>query len=296
MAVLEELEQAVEATATNVGPSIVGVANGWRGGSGIVVGDGQVLTNAHNLRGDAVSVTFHDGRAVEAKVAGVDPDADLAVLQVDTSGATPVSWSANGAPKLGSVVIALANPMGRGLRVTFGVVSGTARSFRGPRGRRITGSVEHTALLAPGSSGGPIVNRSGEFVGINTSRLGDGFYLAIPADAGLRQQVEALGRGAPRATPRLGIGIAPSQVARRLRRAVGLPERDGILVRVVEDGSPAASAGIQEGDLIVAASGREISDADALHEILDGQTAQGTIEIGIVRGAEERTVEVRLAA
>lgn len=296
MAVLEELEQAVEEIATRVGPSVVGVTNGWRGGSGIVISDGQILTNAHNLRGDAVSVTFHDGRTADATVAGVDPDADLAVLRVDTVGAPAIAWSGNGSPRLGSVVVALANPMGRGLRVTFGNVSGTARSFRGPRGRKITGSVEHTALLAPGSSGGPIVNRSGEFVGINTSRIGDGFYLAIPADASLRQQVEALGRGAPRARPRLGIGIAPSEVARRLRRAVGLPERNGILVRVVEEGSPAAAAGIEEGDLIVAASGRDVTDADQLHEVLDGSAVDGALELRVVRGAEERTLQVQLAS
>lgn len=294
MSVLEELEQAVEETATRVGPSIVGVANGWRGGSGIVVGSGKVLTNAHNLRGDHVSVTFADGRTAAASIAGADPDGDLAVLDVDTGDAPPVTWSQNGAPRLGSVVVALANPMGRGLRVTFGVVSGTARSFRGPRGRRITGSVEHTALLAPGSSGGPIVNRLGEFVGINTSRLGDGFYLAIPANDALRQQVDALGRGAPRTRPRLGIGIAPSQVARRLRGAVGLPERDGILVRVVEEDSPAAAAGIQQGDLIVAAGGREIADADQLHEVLDALAPDSALELRIVRGVDERTLQVPL--
>ena len=292
MTVLEELEQAVANTAQRVGASVVGVADGWRGGSGIVVGDGKVLTNAHNIRADEVTIVFADGRSSSGRVAGLDIDADLAVVDVDTSGAPAVEWSSNGAAGIGSVVFALANPVGRGLRVTFGVVSGTSRSFRGPRGRRITGSVEHTALLGPGSSGGPIVNRAGELVGINTSRLGDGFYLAIPADDALRRQVDALGRGAARARPRLGIGVAPAHVARRLRRAVGLPERDGILVRAVEDDGPAAAAGIQEGDLIVAAAGRALSDVDALHELLDGLEEGGTLELEIVRGTEERAITV----
>ena len=294
MTVLEELEQAVVQTANTIGPSIVGVSNHWRGGSGVVVADGKVLTNAHNIRGESVAITFADGRSAEASIAGLDVDGDLAVLNVDTSGIPPIDWSSNGAPQLGSVVVALANPMGRGLRVTFGVVSGTARSFRGPRGRRISGSVEHTALLAPGSSGGPIVNRSGQFVGLNTSRMGDGFYLAIPADAALRQQVDALGRGKTRERPRLGIGIAPSHVARRLRRAVGLPERDGILVRAVEESGPAAAAGFQEGDLIVGAADREITDVDQLHEILDSAAPGSTLELRVVRGAEERVMQVQL--
>ena len=92
-------------------------------------------------------------------------------------------------------VFALSNPGGRGLRVTFGFVSGIERTFRGPRGRRITGSLEHTAPLLPGSSGGPVLNAGGQLLGINTNRLGEGFYLAIPADEALRGRVDALARG-----------------------------------------------------------------------------------------------------
>ena len=92
-------------------------------------------------------------------------------------------------------VFALANPGGRGLRVTFGFVSGIDRTFRGPRGLRITGSLEHTAPLLPGSSGGPVLDAAGQLLGINTNRLGEGFYLAIPADEALRGRVDALARG-----------------------------------------------------------------------------------------------------
>ena len=108
-----------------------------------------------------------------------------------------------------------------------------------------TGSVEHTAPLAPGSSGGALLDAPGRLLGINTNRLGEGFYLALPADDALRDRIDALGRGESTERPRLGIAVAPQHVARRLRRSVGLPERDGLLVRGVEDGSPAAAAGIQ---------------------------------------------------
>ena len=113
----------------------------------------------------------------------------------------------------------------------------------------MAGAVEHTAPLMPGSSGGPVVDLDGRLLGINTNRLGNGFYLAIAADAALRDRVTALGRGESPTRRRLGVGLAPSHVARRLRRAVGLPERDGLLVREVEEDSPAAKAGIAEGDL-----------------------------------------------
>ncbi len=174
--------------------------------------------------------------------------------------------------------------------MTFGLVSANARAFRGPGGRRIDGSVEHTAPLAPGSSGGALVDASGRLVGLNTNRIGEGFYLALPADAALRERVDALARGESPTRARLGVAIAPSHVARRLRRSVGLPERDGVLVRGVEEGSPAEAAGIEAGDLIVEAAGKAVADGDDLFSAL--ATVNGTYEVKLVRGAEERTVTV----
>jgi serine protease Do len=191
-------------------------------------------------------------------------------------------------------VFALANPGGRGLRVTFGFVSGVDRTFRGPRGRRITGSLEHTAPLLPGSSGGPVTDAAGQLVGINTNRLGEGFYLAIPADDALRGRIDALGRGESATPPRLGVAIAPGHVARRLRRAVGLPEAEGLLIRDVTDPSPASRAGLAQGDLIVAVAGQPVRTTDDLFDALPA--AGGTVEVSIVRGADERAVQVVLGA
>jgi S1-C subfamily serine protease len=188
-------------------------------------------------------------------------------------------------------VFALANPGGQ-LRVTFGLVSAVGRAFRGPRGRRIAGSIEHTAPLPRGASGGPVVDPAGRLLGIDTNRLGDGFYLALPADAELRQRLDALGRGETTARPRLGVGIAPARVARQLRRAVGLPERDGLLVRVVEDGGPADRAGLHTGDLLVEAGGRPVTDADELYEVLDQVGEDQTLTLRVVRGTDELTVTV----
>ncbi|HEX8100371.1 MAG TPA: trypsin-like peptidase domain-containing protein [Actinomycetota bacterium] len=295
MSFAEELESAVSKLAAEIGPSVVGIGQRWGLGSGIIVAPGQILTNAHNVRGDEVNVTFSDGRTEKAQPKAADYDRDLAVIAVDTGEARPLEAAGgNGQLKMGSAVFALSNPGGRGLRVSFGLVSGTERSFRGPRGRRISGSIEHTAPLLPGSSGGPLVNEAGHLLGVNTNRLGEGFYLAIPADDALNEAISTLGKGEVEARPRLGIGVAPPWVARRLRRAVGLAEVSGVLVRVVEDGSPAANAGIQHGDLIVEAGGREVADGDTLHEALDSLKIGGTLSLKVLRGTEERTVDVSL--
>jgi serine protease Do len=291
MSTLDELGAAIAKVASGVDGSTVGVGNRWRGGSGIVLEAGKVLTNAHNLHGDEVHVYFVDGREADGKVLGVDGDGDLAVIGVDTGDAAPFAWGDGGALGIGAPVIAIGNPSGQVLRVTAGFVSGIGRSFRGPRGRRVAGAVEHTAPLMPGSSGGPIVDANGKLLGINTNRLGSGFYQAIAADAALRARVDALGRGEEPARRRLGVGLAPSHVARHLRRAVGLPERDGLLIREVEDDSPAARAGLAEGDLIVEAGGKAIESADDLFDALATWTGN-TFEVKILRGSEERSVTV----
>jgi serine protease Do len=257
------------------------------------VAAGRVLTNAHNLRHDEVTVTFADGRRETGRVAGTDSDLDVAVIEVDTADVDPLAWSEDASqPAIGRPVLALGNPGGRGLRVTPGFVSSAARSFRGPRGRRIAGAIEHTAPLPRGSSGGPVVDLDGRLLGINTLRADGGLILAIPADGQLRDRVEALGRGETPRRLRLGVAIAPPRVARRLRRAVGLPERDGLLVRAVEDGSAAERAGIERGDLLVAAGERQLDRVDPLYEALDAARAEGKLELTVVRGTEERTVPV----
>jgi len=288
MSILDELSNAIRSVNESAGGAVVGIGRQIRG-SGVVIADRRVLTNAHNLRGDEVTVTFRDGRTETGKVQGVDPDGDLAVIEVDTTGAAAVTWSDTEAA-IGDVVFGLASTGAGAARVTAGTVSAIEQTFRGPGGSRIGGSLEHTAPLASGSSGGPLVDASGHVLAINTNRVGEGFYLARPADAAFRERIDALSRGESVSRPRLGIAVAPSIVARRLRRSVGLTERDGLLVRGVEDGSPADRAGIREGDLLVEAAGRPLTDADSLPAIL--AEAGMPIELKIVRGDEERSISV----
>ena len=244
MAVLDEVAGALASVAEKVGPSVVRIGGGWRGGSGVVIGEGAVLTNAHNVRGDEVTVVFADGRRAAGSVSGHRRRRRSGGRRRSTPARRPPSTGPARRRSIGTPIFAVAHN-GDGARVTFGFVSSVARAFRGPRGRRISGSVEHTAPLAPGSSGSPLVDGEGRLLGLNTNRLGGGFYLALPADEALRGRVAALQRGESAERPRLGIGIAPSWVALRMRRAVGLPDREGVLVREVEPGSPAARAGHQ---------------------------------------------------
>jgi serine protease Do len=288
MSILDDLSSAIRAAHATAGPSVVGIGRGTRG-SGVVIADGRVLTNAHNLRGDEVTVTFRDGRTERGTVRGVDPDGDLAVIDVDTAGASAAVWSER-ETTIGDVVFGLASTGAGAARITAGAVSAIEQTFRGPGGSRIGGSIEHTAPLASGSSGGPLVDGEGRLIAINTNRIGEGFYLARPTDGAFRERVDALSRGESVTRPRLGIAIAPSVVARKLRRSVGLSDREGLLVRGVEDGSPADRAGIREGDLLVEAAGRSLADADSLPAIL--AEAGLPIELKIVRGDEERTVSV----
>jgi serine protease Do len=290
MSVLEELSGAAADVVGQVGPAVVRIGRGGGRGCGVVLGKGIVATNAHNLRGEEALVTFADGRQAVGSVAATDIDGDLAVLRVDTGDAPAINWS-DSDPGVGQVVFVVTRSGGGGERVSFGMVSGTERAFRGPRGRRIKGSLEHTAPLPRGSSGSPVVTAQGAVVGINTNRLGDGFYLALPADGELQSRLTALAAGESRTRPRLGVGLAPAHVAKALRRSVGLDERDGLLVRVVEDGSPAETAGIRQGDLLVAVNGAPVSSADDLFDAME--TGAGELQVRVVRGTEELEITVR---
>jgi Trypsin-like serine proteases, typically periplasmic, contain C-terminal PDZ domain len=207
MTILDEIQTSIRQHAEGAGSSVVGIGQRWGVGSGIVLAEGRVLTNAHNVRGDQVG---HLRRRADGRghVAGLDIDGDLAVIEVDTGGAPALAWADWRVRRIGTPVFALSNPGGRGLRVTFGFVSGVDRAFRGPRGRRITGSLEHTAPLLPGSSGGPVLDAEGRLLGINTNRLGEGFTWPYPptrrCGPGRR-----LARGESAAPPQLGIAIAP---------------------------------------------------------------------------------------
>lgn len=290
---MQSTQESIQRVAARVAPAVVGLKRGARGGSGVVTASGRVLTLARNLRGEQVALCFADGREARAELVGADLDVDLAVLAVDTAGVQPVEWAAADEPvALGTAVLALADPAGRGLRVTPGFVSSGPRSFRGARGRLVAGVIEHSAPLPRGAGGGPLCDLDGRLLGLNAVRLDGGLILTLPG-AVLRERSERIAAGRPVRSPRLGVAVMPSRVARRMRRAVGLPDREGLLVHAVEDGSPADRAGLEDGDLIVAAGGRDVASIDDLYEQLDA-AAGAELELRVVRGVEELDLVVAL--
>ena len=292
--ILTEIGETVGSVAESAGRSVVGLGGHWGMGSGVVLEDGLVLTNAHNVSPERATVTFFDGRVEQATVMGIDVDADLALLEVGTGAAGPVAWQPEDvAPVIGAPVVGLANPGGRGLRATLGLVAAADRSFRGPRGRRVAGGFEHTALAPPGASGGPVVDLDGMLTGINTRRLGRGFYLAQAATGDMRDVVTALRSGDRPQPRRLGVGLAPVEVTRRLRRTMGLDEADGLLVRLVEEGSPADVAGVKEGDVLVSAGDQSTADVDDLHRVL--AVGGESLDLGLVRVNDRLTVTARFS-
>ncbi|MEO6123842.1 MAG: S1C family serine protease [Ilumatobacteraceae bacterium] len=288
---IETIESTIRTVASAAGPSIVSIGRNGRG-TGFVVGQDRVLTSAHNLRDQTVAITFADGRTEQASVHGVDADGDVVVVSVPT-GELPALSFAEVTLEVGGAVVALSRG-GHRARVTLGFISAQDQAFRGPRGRVVHGSIEHTAPLARGSSGGPVCNAAGHVVGINTHRAGDGFYLARATDAALQTRIAELldGRSPQRRT--LGVAIAPPQVATELRQAVGLSDRTGLLVRGVEESGPAAAAGVLVGDLLVLLGDTELISIDALADGL-ARLATDTVELGVVRGADDLSLTVSFA-
>lgn len=288
MSALDELSTTTRSVLAQLGGSIVTIGRDGRG-SGVVIGPGKVVTNAHNLRDQTTLVTFADGRAEQGSVTGSDQDGDLVVLEVDTGAVSPATW-ADQLPEAGDVIFALSRG-GHRVRISFGMVSSVDVAFQGPRGRQVHGGVEHTAPLVRGASGGPVADAQGHVVALNTHRTGRGFYVARPIDAALRSTIEDLAAGKSVVRPRLGIALAPPEVAAKLRASVGLPPRDGLLVRGVEPEGPADNAGIAEGDLLVAAGDTPLVSIEALHDALGNAE---TLTLTVVRGTDERDVDVIL--
>jgi serine protease Do len=298
MTVAAELGSSIAEVAGRVGPAVVGLGRGAGPGSGVVVAEGRILTAIGRDGPDELNLIFADGHRETGRRIATEPDLGLTLVAADTRDAPAVQAAPEGSLPLGlgTPVFALADPGARGLRATLGFVASAGRSFRGPRGRRVEGAIEHTAALPRGSSGGPLVDGDGRLVGINLLRREGGLILAVPAGGSQLARLEKIVRGEAVPAPRLGVALASPRAAQRMRRAVGLPERAGLLVRGVEAESPAERAGLARGDLLVAAGERELSSVGALLEELDDLGGGGTLALTVVRGTDELQVEVAFAA
>ena len=228
-----------------------------------------------------------------ARVTGVDPTVDLAVLTLEGPDLPePIAWATGEDVTIGSEVYALADPAGHGLRVTPGTVSRAPSELRGPSGRLIEGVIEHTAPL-PRRIGRRTARRCRRpDPRSNAIRRDGGLIVAWPA-AVLRDRATTLALGRATAPPLTRRRIVGARQARRLRAAVGLDPIDGLLVQAVEPGSPADRAGVARGDVIVAIDETAVSDPDPLYAALDAAT-DSDLALNIVRGSKELVLTARL--
>jgi serine protease Do len=274
--------------ALAVADSVVSFGRGARRGCGFVIGVDRVVTLSYRLRGETVETVLRDGERREGQVVGVDREAGVAVLDVPTGAAPAVRWATE-LPAIGTAVFALGDP-GSGLRVTAGEVSAESLTVRSRQGRALE-LIEHTAPLPRGAGGGPLVDVDGAVVGLNALRGDVGFLLALPADA-VQAAVERLVDG--RQPARLGVALASPTASRRMRRAVGLPDHEGLLVQAVETGGAAENAGVRQGDLLVSLGGAALEKIDDLHTALDARAGEDAVELRVLRAIDEVLLAVDL--
>jgi S1-C subfamily serine protease len=292
-------------------------------GSGFVLdGEGYVATNAHVVttstgpggeRAQNVFVEFSDGNRVPAEIVGDDPNADVALLKLETGGLslTPLRLGRSSSIKVGEPVAAIGSPFGENQSLSIGVVSAVDRNIESLTRFSIGNAIQTDAAINPGNSGGPLLDARGRVIGINAqikseSGGGEGVGFAIPVDA-VRRSLDELRRRGRVSYGYLGVSsvVLWPQAAKRLR----LDVRDGAVVQRVEPDSPAEKAGLRAGDgqiefqatsiptggdVIVAVDGRRLTRRDDLADVISAKRAGERVNLQVLRGGEARTVEIEL--
>ena len=307
--VLDAYSRAVTAAAEAVSPSVVNLEVHQRGsdprgrrgreargsGSGFVVTpDGFILTNSHVVHAAAaIGVALPDGRQLRAELIGDDPDTDLAVVRVDAPGLAPARFGDSGAIRVGQLAIAIGNPYGFQCTVTAGVVSALGRSLRASSGRLIDDVIQTDAALNPGNSGGPLVNSRGEVIGVNTAiiRPAQGICFAIASSTAQFIAGRLIRDGVIRRSY-IGVAGQNTPLPRRVVRFHDLPVESGVLVAEVEPNSPAARAGLQAGDILVAYNDRPVAAIDDLHRLLTEEEVGTRARLTVLRRAERLELEI----
>jgi len=266
-------------------------------GSGVIVSaDGYILTNFHVINGaEAVQVGTQDGRSVAARVVGVDPDTDLALLKVDMTGLKPIELGRSDDIKVGDVVLAIGDPYGVGQTVTQGIVSATGRSQLGLS--TFENFIQTDAAINPGNSGGALVNARGQLVGISTALFspsggsnGIGFAIPVNLARGVMQQLIDYGR-----VMRGWLGVEPQDITPELAQAFQLKDTTGFLVTSVTPASPASKAGLMPGDVIKSIDGNKVQNSrDALNRIA-AKTPGTTITVIGLHNGKSFSVRVTVA-
>jgi S1-C subfamily serine protease len=295
--------EAVSSVVDIVGPAVVRVdrrddgraGRDGRGGtgSGVVISpDGLVLTNAHVVNGaKEIRLSDTEGRSTEARVLGIDPDTDLALLRADAARSLAFAPLGNSKHlRRGQLAIAIGNPLGFESTVTAGVISALGRSLRATTGRMIEDVIQTDAALNPGNSGGPLVSSRGEVIGINTAVImgAQGICFAVASNTARHVLSEIIMHGRVR---RAYIGVAAQTlpVPRRHALAAGIENRFGAVLTSLEQDGPAATAGLLSHDLVVGLDGERVTGVDDLIRLLDHSRIGRTFAIDVLRLGRLRT-------
>jgi S1-C subfamily serine protease len=292
---LDAYSSAVIHAVETVGPAVVKIEAGRGGGSGVLfTPDGLILTNSHVVEdGGPLTVVVTDGRSLRADVIGQDADTDLAVIRVDGSAMPFATLGDSRAVRVGQIAIAIGNPYGFHHSVTAGVVSALGRSLRARSGRLMDDIIQTDAALNPGNSGGPLVTTRGEVIGVNTATIlpAQGLCFAIASNTARFVAARLIRDGRTR---RSYIGLAGQTVPipRAVARENQLAVTSGVFVVSVEPNSPAAAAGLKDGDVVLAFAGTPVTGVDDLHRLLTEDKIGEPTAVTFLRAARKRKVTV----
>jgi len=269
-------------------------------GSGVIVSsDGYILTNNHVVDGATdVKVSFADGREVPAKVVGADQPTDVAVLKIDRKDLPTMPIGDSSKAEVGDIVLAIGNPLGVGQSVSMGIVSAKSRSLNGQI-EAYEDFIQTDAAINHGNSGGALVNTRGELIGINTAILGGdgggniGIGFAIPSNLAKNIMTQLIEKGK---VTRGFIGILPQEITPEMRQSFGLSQdQGGIAVAQVSSDSPAAKAGLQVGDAIVALNGEKVADVAAFRLKVAGLAPGTRVNLKVIRDGAPKDFSLTLA-